>query len=267
MIVRGPRVVRCELPLQPGRERRAAAAHQLARLHLGDHLGRRHRVQRLAQRGHAALGAVVVEAGGVHHADVRQRDLDQPTGPQLGRGRLAVQQGFRVGRRVAIQVDQGRGRAVAQPQAAHRLQGVGAVGRGFAGTDAQPLGQARHQRIGPSDSARAVLADADHLPTDRLGVEHLVEFGDTINVRQRDREEPGDPLDGRPRQPAAAERLRVVEDFQEACPERDRRGHPAARRVAGQHGIQSGLFDQRRRFRAGKTGVAYCLHVGLLHRG
>ena len=173
-------------------------------------------MQRLAQRGHAALGAVIVEARGVHYADVGQRDLDQATGPQLGRGRLAVQQGFRVGRRVAIQVDQGRGRVVAQPEAAHRLHRVGAVGRGFAGTDAQPPGEARHQRIGPLDSARAVLADTDHLPADRPGVEHLVEFGDAVNVRQRDGEEPGDLLDGRPRQPAAAERLRVVEDFQEA---------------------------------------------------
>jgi hypothetical protein len=66
-----PGLARHRVPLAAGRERRAAATHELGVEHLADHaLGAD--VQRAAKRGVAAARAVVVEALGVDHADPLQ---------------------------------------------------------------------------------------------------------------------------------------------------------------------------------------------------
>ena len=65
-----------EIPLEAGGEAGAAAPAQTRVLDLLDHLLRRHRGQRLAQRRIAAMGEIVVDLQWIDDAAVTQGDLD-----------------------------------------------------------------------------------------------------------------------------------------------------------------------------------------------
>ncbi len=208
-----PRVAGGEFPLQAGGEGRAAAAYQLAGFYLFQHLRRRQGTQRLAQGGQPPLGDVIFQTGGIHHPDIGQSQLDQAADGQRFTRRASVQHCFRIGRierRVAVQVDQRCRRAVAQPQAAYRLQGVSAVGRGPARLDPQSLAQLAQQRIGAGQGARGILADANDLAAHRLGMQHLVKLGDAIHIGDRHIQGGRHSLERRAGQPTSEDGLAFV---------------------------------------------------------
>jgi len=253
--IAGPGIARCELPLQAGRESRAAAADQLAGLHLGDHLRGSHLAEDLAQRCHAALCAVVVQAGGVHDADVGEGHLDQPADLELrGRGR-SIQQGIDRSRCMPRAVDQRGRRAVTQPQAADRLQRHRAIRGGLAGRASQSFPKRGQQHVAAAHRARSIDADADELAAHRFGMEHVVELGDAVDIGQGDIKVGGDPAERWLGQPAVEERLRVVQHF-----EQDRL---PSRAVVRQDVFEPGeTFPGRQRLQG--RGECRCIHEQFL---
>ena len=86
-VVRPHGLLRDRLPLHPGRERRAAAAHELRVGDLADRARRPERV-RASERLVPAVRPVVVDRARVH-------DADAPQQPQAGRGRRRPTSGAR----------------------------------------------------------------------------------------------------------------------------------------------------------------------------
>jgi hypothetical protein len=241
-VVRALGVAGDGLPLAPGGERGAAAAHQPRVGHLAQHPVRTH-LDRGAERLVAAVRAVAVDALRIRDADAAQqaqrripglRDAGRRRGRRVAAGEQArdVVHGDRRHRGLVRRLTRDGGqrcrRTLAHAQAGalvpDRLPvaGVRALGRDAA----LELG---HQLLRAARDAGHVGAHVrDH---GRLGLEReqRVERRDAVRLRRRDREPPADVVERAPADPADA-RLDGVEGREQKMALRPR-GMPAARHM------------------------------------
>ena len=214
------------LPFDAGRERGAAAADQPGVLELAQHRLRSH-LDRAAQRLVAALGAVIVQAVGVHDADAPQQPqprlalLWHRRPRRLGRC-LAAQGGDRLGfgqrrqhpldRLVAGLDEQACGSAVALAEA-WAAQPGGAVVLLVLG--AEVLLEAGDQLLGPVAAAGDVIAHVQDPRRHLVHRQQSVEGRDPVGVGGRHRQpladvvqptraDPAGAWPARPAAPAAA---------------------------------------------------------------
>jgi hypothetical protein len=106
-VVRSARLARHRLPLAAGGERRAAAPHQLGVGHLAEHALRAD-LQRASERGVAAVGAVVLKAGGIDHTDPSQEAKPGPAGLRWLRRRRGRRRGAAHNLEQTVGVDAGQ---------------------------------------------------------------------------------------------------------------------------------------------------------------
>ena len=209
-VVRPARLAGDRLPLAPGRERGAAAPHQLGVEDLADHaVGAE--LERAPQRRVAAVRAVVVEALGIDHADPAEQA--QPRLAGLRRHRRArwrrrrpahhLEQAF--GRRpwsARARAAPDRTRPAAPPAPGRTAPGTGSAASVAAVRARLPAGRRarsarRSARREPAQPAGDVVADVQHARRPRLEREQRVEGRDAVHVGRRDRQPPRDVVERR----------------------------------------------------------------------
>ena len=222
-------------PFQPGGKARAAAAAQVALLHLGQHArdaARQRRRQCRARRrrlGQQHVGA----ADMVLHLEPFGRPLRHRHAAADQRGHLRHARGIQPGDDLVV-VDQQRRALVAQAGAGGGVHADQPVLADAAGRHAQAAAQVGHQRLAAEQTVGDVVAEQDAVLAHRLGVEEAVEAGHALHLGQRQAQAGGHLGQRRARQPAVL-RLQARAG---SAPAHAGRGHgaPAAARCRGLHG-------------------------------
>ena len=103
-----------------------------------------------------------------------------------------------------------RGRAGAEPEAVHRLEGESTIRRGLAEADAEALLRMTLDRTAAGGLAGFRAADLQHMPARRPGAEVMIEGDDAVHLGARQVERARDH-GHRARRDAAEVRLHVVQ--------------------------------------------------------